>query len=73
MDVTYSHRVDVDKVARRLTIHRVYAGGRTELYTEMDLPARTIDDSEEAFRAFSCLLGENLLLDSPAARELLGL
>ncbi len=73
MNATYSHRVDVDEVARRLTIRRVHAGGRLELYTEMDLPTKTVDESEEAFRTFCCLLGENLLLDSPAARKLLGL
>lgn len=73
MDAAYSHRVDVDKVARRITIYRIYVCGRMELYTEMELPEKTVEESEEAFKVFCRLLGENLLLDSPAARELLGL
>lgn len=70
---THSHLVEVDEIARLLTIHRVYANGRRELYTEMELPTGTVDQSETSFDAFCRLLGENLLLDSPIARKLLGL
>jgi hypothetical protein len=73
MTTTYSHLVEVDEAARRLRIHRIYADARKELYTEIDLPAKTVAESEESFETFCRLLGENLLLDSPTARKVLGL
>jgi hypothetical protein len=52
----------------------LYAGGKRELFTEIDFPPSgvAIDDAV-AYEKFTKLLGENLLLDSPLARELLSL
>lgn len=69
----YNHLIKIDEITRLLVIYRVYEDGRQELFTEVELPAKTVDENEDQFERFSCLLGENLLLDSPIARKLLGL
>lgn len=69
----YSHLVEINEQDRRLTIHRVYADGRKELFTEMVLPSATCDEDTAKFEEFCRMLGENLLIDSPIARKLLSL
>ena len=73
MTKTYSHLVQVDEKTRRLTIHRIYPNGRQEIFTQTDLPATTVDESKDQFEVFCRVLGENLMLDSPISRKLLGL
>jgi len=68
---TFSHLVEIDEIARRLKIYRIFADGRRQLYTEADLPPHNSDSS--AHTEFARTLGENILLDSPAARSALGL
>ena len=71
--LNYNHFVEVDEKSHRLMIYRIYGDGRKELFTEIELPSTIIEESEDEFREFARLLGENLLMDSPAARKLLGL
>ncbi len=71
--LNYNHFVEVDEKGHRLMIYRIYGDGRKELFTEIELPSAIIEESEDKFREFACLLGENLLMDSPVARKLLGL
>jgi hypothetical protein len=66
----YSHLVEIDQNDRSLTIYRVRDGER-ELYTCIKLPSATWDTDRQAIESFCRMLGENILLDSPAARELL--
>ena len=73
MTDSYSHLIEISEVTRHLTIHRVYADGRSELFTSVALPDKTATEDEVAFNGFCLLLGENLLLDAPVARKLLGL
>lgn len=53
---------------KKLHIFRVYEGGKEELYTAIDLPD---PNNEEEINSFFRKLGENIILDSPAARKLL--
>lgn len=67
------HMVVVRAGERKLQIWRVYEDGGREAYTKMVLPGPITESSDGEFREFCRLLGENLLLDSPKARELLGI
>jgi len=69
----YSHLIEIDEKARRLIIYRAYESGKKELYTEVDLPDKTFDEDKNKFQEFARMLGENILMDSPVARKLLGL
>jgi hypothetical protein len=66
----FAHLVSIDKASRKLIIERVYADGRRELFTEAAIP---LENSEDMLQRFALQLGENLLLDSPSARELFDL
>lgn len=68
----FSHLIEIDETARLLRIHRVFPDGRKHLYTETALPPRTADSRVSQHADFARLLGENILLDSPAARRALG-
>jgi hypothetical protein len=73
MNEIFAHIVSIDKLSRKLIIERLYPDGRRELLTETALPDASADRSTAKVDAFALSLGENLLLDSPSARELLGL
>ncbi|MEW5755646.1 MAG: hypothetical protein AB1810_05025 [Pseudomonadota bacterium] len=70
-ETVFSHLVEIDKATRRLTIYRVFANGEKQLFTQTDLPSKTVKEDEKGFEEFSRMLGENLLIDSPVARKLL--
>lgn len=68
------HLVVVNAEARRLEIYRWSLGSDEHvLYTSVELPEKKADDDPMAFGEFARLLGENILLDSPVARNILGL
>jgi hypothetical protein len=70
MNDDFAHIVTIDPSTRTLKIERLYQDGRRELFTAMSIP----DSSDESMvTRFVYELGENLLLDSPAARRLLDL
>jgi hypothetical protein len=71
-DSTFSHLVEIDEVNRRLKIYRVFSDGRKQFYTETELPPRTVDPSSPVYTEFARILGENILIDSPAARRAIG-
>jgi hypothetical protein len=68
----FSHLIEIDENARLLRIHRVFKDGRQHLFTETPLPPRTAGSMSSQFTEFARLLGENILLDSPAARRAFG-
>lgn len=69
----YCHLMEIDEDRRQLTIYRIYSDGKKELFTAVDLPSAAFkNEDEDMFGEFARLLGENLLLDSPIARKLLG-
>lgn len=65
----YKHLVEVDEDNRRLVIHRVLGNGAQEFFTETRLPDVTLDGDWDTFEDFAKQLGENILMDSPAARK----
>ena len=69
----YKHVISVDESSRKLVIYRKYENGKTELYTEVNLPDQATMDRKSGLSEFARLLGENILMDSPVARRLLGL
>lgn len=69
----FAHLVEIDQENKQAIIYRVFSNGEKQLYTKVDLPEKPIDEDKLAFERFSCMLGENLLMDSPIARKLLGL
>ncbi|HEY2836176.1 MAG TPA: hypothetical protein VGI89_06365 [Rhizomicrobium sp.] len=72
-DSDYLHSVEIDEEDRLLKIHRVFADGRKQFYTQLNMPPETGAANLSAFEAFSRTLGECLLLDSPAARRVMRL
>lgn len=72
-ELTFSHLITIDERARKLTIYRVYETGEKTLYTSVDIPDQVTGSNAQSTGEFARMLGENLLLDSPGARKLLGL
>ncbi|MEO1248057.1 MAG: hypothetical protein AAFX56_20450 [Pseudomonadota bacterium] len=69
----YAHLVEVDAEKKQLVIYRLSASGSKRLFTSIDLPSETFSENKDGFREFATRLGENLLVDSPVARDVLGL
>ncbi len=69
----FSHLIEIDEGTRLVRIHRVFPDGRRQLFTETALPFHTMDPKGSQYAEFARLLGENILLDSPAARRVLGM
>ena len=73
MPVSYDHLVEIDEEKRQVVIYRVLETGKKQLYTSTELPEKTFAEDQEGFKRFAQMLGENLLVDSPRARSILGL
>jgi hypothetical protein len=71
LTMTYDHLICIDEDAKEVVIYRVDSNGKRTLYTKAPLPEARGENSE--LESFARMLGENLLLDSPAARRLLDL
>jgi hypothetical protein len=65
----FDHLVRIDETTRELFIYRIDAHGEKTLLTKSPLPRGGGWDAD--MHEFAKLLGENLLIDSPAARRLL--
>ena len=70
---SYSHLLEIDEEKKTLSIYRVYSSGKKILYTKKKFPKIYSPDDQEHIQQFAQILGENLLIDSPAARRLLKL
>lgn len=68
----FSHLIEIDESARMLRIHRIFPDGRRHLFTETPLPPRGTEATGSQHAEFARVLGENILLDSSAARGLSG-
>ncbi len=73
INYNYHHILEIDEEKRLLTIKRLFKDGTQQLFTSVELPDSTRSEDPSSFRSFSQALGENLMIDSPAARRLLGL
>ena len=69
----YSHVLEIDEEKRLLTIYRVFPDRTKQLFTSVFIPRKTVSEDPEVFRSFAQTLGENVLMDSPAARRLFGI
>ena len=67
----YSHLIEINNEGL-LLIYRVM-GQQKELYTSIELPINSFTDNKEAFQQFCKILGENIIVDSPNARKLIGI
>ncbi len=72
-ELSFSHLIEIDESSRQVKIYRVFHDGEKQLYTETVLPAKTLDEDRKGFEEFTRILGENILIDSPAARRVLGI
>ena len=69
----FSHLIEINESTRLIRIHRVFPDGHMHLFTEMPFPPRVPDSGKGSYAEIARLLGENVLLDSPAARRSLGI
>ena len=69
----FSHLIEMNYEENKITIYRVFSDGERQLYTSTNFPAINFDRNKEEFFLFAQNLGENILLDSPAARKIFGL
>lgn len=66
----YSHLVEIDEASRFLRVTRVFPDGSKCLFTEIPLPPAT-DPTGSQYAECARLIGESILMDSPAARRTL--
>lgn len=69
---TYNHLIEINEEERLLSIYRINGTDR-QFYTSVKLPEKTLTQNPVEFREFCRILGENIILDSPQARKLLGI
>jgi hypothetical protein len=70
--LSVTHIVEIDEQRRQLSIYRVI-GTQRSLFTAIALPMGNWEEDPDAMKQFCQILGENILLDSPQARRLLGI
>ena len=69
----YDHKITVDSQRKLVVIERVFRDGRSSMYTELNLAVLEGESPNEALMRCGRQLGEDLLLDSAAARLILKL
>ncbi|GMU46789.1 MAG: hypothetical protein AMXMBFR26_15710 [Porticoccaceae bacterium] len=67
---SHSHFIEIDEKRRVLTIYRIKGEDR-QLFTSVELPQKKWAEDPEVIKEFCRMLGENIILDSPQARQLL--
>lgn len=67
----YRHLIEINEKERLLTIYRV-KGSEYEVYTSVKMPDTKYMDNPKAVDDFCRILGENILLDTPIGRKVLG-
>lgn len=68
---SYDHVLHFDTKTREIQIHRLDSSGERSFFTSVKLPESRGWTPE--LESLARQLGENLLMDSPAARKMLGL
>ena len=66
----YVHQVEIDQINRKITIFRIFSNGEKEIYTDTDVPTISIDEDRAAFDSFCLKIGQMLMADSEAARNM---
>jgi hypothetical protein len=67
----FDHLLQIDEQSRELRIYRIDRSGQKTLFTSTSLP--NSKGWSEGLEKFAKQIGENVLMDSPAARKLLKL
>ena len=73
MPENHSHLVEFDEDLKRVTIYRVLEDGKKVLFTYLELADYMKRNPSHSYQDMARSLGENIFLDSPAARRLFGL
>lgn len=68
----YDHLVVINEKERLVSLYRV-SGKEQHLYTSIKLPENNLKENSEEFKAVCLKLGEDIIIDSPVARKLLGI
>ena len=68
--VKHSHLIEIDEKEKLLTIYRINGENR-QFFTSVKLPQKKWSEDPDAIKEFCRMLGENIILDSPQARQLL--
>lgn len=73
MDDTFSHLIEMNYNDNKIIIYRVFSNGTKQLFTSVNFPVDKYNEDKKVFSSFAKMLGENILLDSPVAREIFDL
>jgi hypothetical protein len=71
--MSYDHVLKVLEKEERLEIYRLFADGRKEFYTAINVRDIEVARDKDQLSVLAKLIGEALLIDSPAARAFLKL
>jgi RHS repeat-associated protein len=71
--MTHDHLLRFDEINRQIQIFRIFSDGTSVLYTTLALPAAEAAGWTDEIVQFAQRLGEDLLVDSPIARQLFNL
>jgi len=69
----FSHLVEFDEGRNMAVINRLFEDGSKVLYVEVPISIVNEESIESAFRKYAQRIGEDIILDSPGARNLLGI
>lgn len=69
----FCHLIEFDKVRKMAIINRLFKDGTKVLYVEVPISIVEEESIEAAFRSYAQRIGEDIILDSPEARNMLGI
>lgn len=70
---SFRHLVEFDKFRSMAIISRVFDDGSKVLYVELPISTTKGESIEKVFRRCAQRIGEDIVLDSPDARSILGI
>jgi hypothetical protein len=69
----FCHLIEFDKARSMAIINRLFKDGTKVLYVEIPISTAEEGSIESAFRNYAQRIGEDIILDSPEARSMLGI
>lgn len=70
---TFSHIVSIDPEKKLLKIYRLFEDSQKEFLTERSIEGISAQKDWGKFSQFAQQLGENILMDSPVARQIMNI
>lgn len=67
----FSHVVSIDSEKKLLQIYRLFDDSKKEFLTECSIDGISAQNNWDKFAQFAQQLGENILMDSPSARQVM--